>query len=151
MIDIERTPGAPASLNKKSSWSEDDVKEQLWEDFHGKCYLTEMPVSVESLSVDHFRPRAEFPTLTFDWCNLFPVDRNANERRPKKWPKEGLLDPSAGENVEQRLQQYLDENHQPHFCAVDPTDLPAVNTAIQLEHLHNDKKPKAAELRNIIY
>lgn len=152
MIDVGRSVVPPASLQNETSWSGEDVKEQLWKDFLGKCYLTELPVTVAAISVDHFRPKGHacFKHLTYDWENLFPTDRNANERRPKKWPVGGLLDPSANDHVEERLQQYLDDENVPHFAAADSNDLQAVNTAAQLEHLHNDAHPKAADLRNAI-
>ena len=152
MIDVKRSVEPPASLKKQTSWSGDDVKKQLWTDFLGKCYLTELPVTEAAISVDHFRPKGNscFKYLTFDWENLFPTDRNANERRPKNWPVGGLLDPSANDHVEERLQQYLDDENIPHFAASDLDDTQAVNTAAQLEHLHNDAHPKAADLRTAI-
>lgn len=153
MINAERSPDPPKSLAKLRSWNEGDVLEKLYADFLGKCYLTEEVLTLGNISVDHFRPKGDpsFTHLTYEWNNLYPTSRNANERRPKKWPDGGLLDPaSPDEDIEERLHQWLDDDCQPKFAATDSDDLQAVNTAFQLDHIHNARHPKAADLRDAI-
>ena len=154
MINVERSLNSPKSLLQSRRWNDRDVLEQLHADFLGKCYLTEEVLSLGQISVDHFRPKGEpsFVHLTYEWSNLHPTSRTANERRPKKWPEGGLLDPAAPEDdVESRLQQWLDDNFQPKFTATNSDDLKAVNTASQLDHIHNDVRSiKAADLRSTI-
>ncbi len=154
MMDINRSDAAPESLAEGHSWSGDDVKQQLFEDFSGKCYLTETVFpSPASIEVDHFQPRNQFHEKKYDWSNLFPATHDANSRRPKKWPDGGLLDPSTNETVEDRLQQWvvLDAaDCKPYFTASAADDIAAVNTAKQLDHLHNHKNLKAKDLRDSI-
>lgn len=154
MINAKRSPESPQSLLQGKRWNDRDVIEQLHADFLGKCYLTEEVLSLGQISVDHFRPKGEpsFTHLTYEWENLYPTSRNANERRPKKWPEGGLLDPALPEDdIENRLQQWLDDDFQPKFAAIDSDDLKALNTANQLDHIHNDVQSiKAADLRSTI-
>ncbi|MBE9068204.1 hypothetical protein IQ260_16255 [Leptolyngbya cf. ectocarpi LEGE 11479] len=154
MINAKRSPEPPKSLLQSKRWNDRDVLEQLHADFLGKCYLTEEVLSLGQISVDHFRPKGElsFKDLIYEWGNLYPTSRNANERRPKKWPEGGLLDPASPEDdVENRLQQWLDDDFQPKFAATDTDDSKAMNTASQLDHIHNDMRSiKAADLRSTI-
>ena len=152
MINVNRSPEPPISLAMCKSWRSDDVLERLHSDFLGKCYLTEEVLTLGRISVDHFRPKGmpEFEHLTYEWSNLYPTSVDTNSRR-LKWPEGGLLDPAApDEDIEKRLQQWLDDNCLPKFAATDPDDLKAVNTAHQLDHIHNARHPKAADLREAI-
>ena len=153
MINALRSIDAPASLAAGKKYNGQDVVDALRRDFLGKCYLCESPLSIRAHSVDHRRPRAEFPDLVFVWANLFPSCRDCNERRPA-YPAEGLLDPTT-EDVETRLRQILrrDESNMadmPAFHASDPGDPCAAATARELHHIHNSRSVKAAELRAAI-
>jgi hypothetical protein len=152
MIDVERSLPAPESLAAKRNWDGEDVKQRLLADFLGKCYLTEELLLRGNFEIDHFCPQAQdqFPELKFEWANLFPASPQANLRRRRKWPEGGLLDPSAGEDVEGRLLQWLDEDRNPRFIPRDSNDSAAANSADELDHLHNHSNPKAADLRDAI-
>src|SRR6185295_14006802 len=92
------------------------------------------------------KPRRDFPHLEHDWANLFPtcVAFACNQRRTK-YPDDGLASP--GEGVEVRVQQELKRTFSAFlsaqgktefvFRAVDPADVPAVNTARELNWIHN--------------
>ena len=153
MINARRSAEAPRSLAAGTRYNARDVVDALRRDFLGKCYLCEMHISVREHSVDHRRPKAQFPDLKFAWTNLFPSCRDCNERRPA-FPPEGLLDPTC-DDVEARLDQTTrtDPRHNteaPCFAAIDPADACAVATARELTHLHNNKSDKAADLRAAI-
>ena len=150
MIDVERSQPPPPSLVTHTKYDGEDVKTRLLEDFLGKCYLTETVLGRGGFEIDHRRPQAEYRELRFQWENLFPAHPDANRRRSRKWPEHGLLDPAGNDRVEQRIQQWLDGDFEPRFAASAADDLPAVNTAQELDKLHNDRNPKAADLRDAV-
>jgi hypothetical protein len=86
--------------------------------------------------------------------NLFPICDGCNKRRPKKHPEGGLLDPACGQSVEAKLEQRIvdrpGDERGPYFAARDTVDRAAVNTAAELDHIHNDHAIKAADLRSAI-
>lgn len=153
MINSVRSTDAPGSLAAGKRYNGQDVVDALLRDFRGKCYLCESRLSRRQHSVDHRRPQAQFPALAFVWANLFPSCRDCNERRPA-YPIGGLLDPTS-DDVEAQLHQTLQYEEGrgcevPRFAAIDPADGCAAATARELEHLHNDRSVKAAELRDAI-
>lgn len=158
MINAKRRTEPPASL-VSGTYAGDDVLQALHQDFLGKCYLCEVKVSLRDIAVDHRRPKADprFAALACAWTNLFPICRICNERRPKKFPEGGLLDPTAeDEDVEARLLQTMRPSDTtgdeiPFFAAVDEGDRSAGNTARELDHIHNARGSiKAADLRRAI-
>lgn len=150
MIDVKRSEVAPASLAEKKSYKSLDVLKALHRDFLGKCYLCETPVELGTFEVDHQRPRTDFAALEFAWTNLFPTcnTHRCNQRRPKPKPPAPLLDPSNGDNVERRVHQRIPEpisrvlredaeRCRFSFTAASSGDVPAENTASELDHIHN--------------
>lgn len=140
MIDCTRSKEPPESLAKKRGAFEEDVKKRLLRDFHRKCYLCESVIV--DLQIDHFRPKFEFEDLTFEWSNLFPSD-GCNQRRPKKWPEGGFIDPTDDTSVEERLLQWIDKAkiegvRKVCFAPAKDDDEEAANTAALLNKLHNE-------------
>ncbi len=153
MINAVRSAEAPPSL-AAGKYNAPDVVEALLRDFRGKCYLCETRLWARTHSVDHRKPKSVFPMLEFAWTNLFPSCRDCNERRPKKKRTNELLDPTA-DNVEARIEQSMRSGdagkpEAPWFAARDPADVAAMATARELDHLHNSKSMKAADLRDAI-
>lgn len=148
MIDITRPEKAPESL-ASGRYDGLDVRRALHAAFLGKCYLCETPIGTGTLEIDHRKPKAkdQFPELECEWTNLFPTCRThgCNGRREKKYPEGGLLDPSAGDDVENRLRQALEApisgvlnaDVRCSFCAVRRDDKAALNTAVELDRIHN--------------
>jgi hypothetical protein len=167
VIDVVRSPEAPASLAAGTSWSGDDVRQALREDFSGKCYLCEGPLE-RSWQIEHLRPRAAFPDLAYTWSNLYPACAICNNRRlrwgrrglfvdgqHKPWPAAGMLDPTGGDGIELRLLQWFEPAHEVgdievNFAPRDAGDAPAVNTAEELRHLHGGEREDAKQLRGFI-
>lgn len=147
MIDVDRPATAPESLAERRRYNADDVLAALHLTFLGKCYLCETPVEIGTFEVDHRRPKAQFERHTYAWENLFPACNTyrCNNRRPRKYPDGGLLDP--GQGVETRVEQRIEGapsislrsggSTELVFCPRDPLDLPARNTAIELDRIHN--------------
>ncbi len=149
MIRVERRIDSPPSLASRSTPFGDDVRIALDEDFSGKCYLCE-GIATISFDVEHLRPKCDFPDLAFDWSNLFPAHSRCNERRKtwtaaerepthQRWPKGGMLDCTC-DNVEIRLAQLVVTDVgglSVSFTATDPCDIPAVNTASELNAIHS--------------
>lgn len=159
MIRMERRADAPAALDptKPDSYRDPSVYQALAEDFAGKCYLCETPR--RAAQIEHFRPKADFPELRTTWTNLFlACGGSCNQRRVhwpkdtlgKRWPAEGLLDPST-DDIETRLQQgFTWASHEDivlvAFSATDPTDGAARNTATELNRIH-DEHERGREIR----
>jgi hypothetical protein len=153
MIDVQRTPEPPPSLALET-WNAEDVRERLLADFFDKCYLTEVSLFDGGYRVDHRHPKGDGGDEN-DWWNLYPSHADANERRSKKWPEGGLLHPDGRDRVEERLIQQLlfDVDGTPccFFAARDPADRAAVNTAAELDHLHNDLHLRARQLCDAVH
>ncbi|MCE2501093.1 MAG: TIGR02646 family protein [Dehalococcoidia bacterium] len=86
--------------------------------FHGKCGYCERRCGNEeghqgsrSPTVDHFRPRSQYPELTYEWTNWIFSCRQCNvEYKQDKWPSSGYVDPCASEMAE-RPERYFDYDH----------------------------------------
>lgn len=157
MIDVKRRVVAPEGVAKRVLRA-DDVLEALHVDFLGKCYLCECRVSRGGFEIEHRVQRSHDAAREHDWTNLFPSCEGCNKRRSRKHPDGGLLDPAGGDgSVERRLEQRIVDRppnpQRPYFRSREPSDLAAVNSAAELDHIHNDPdSPKARDLRdNIVY
>lgn len=146
MIRVERRKEPPKSLANKKDWRAQDVLDALWEDFLGKCWLTETPLTRGGFQVDHFKPRND-GGAHFDWENLFPVHPDTNSRRKKQIPETGMINPCRDDVV--RIAQEWDDDH-PMFYPTDPEDAKAAFTATELDKLHNDGSGKARDLLDAI-
>jgi len=147
MIDVTRAAEAPASLAANDRYDGEDVITTLHRDFLGKCYLCETSIQLGTFTIDHRKPQGErqFPELRCAWTNLFPTcnTHRCNERRKKRYPPGGLLDP--GDGVEARLHQRLERPSAVlasaaaslSFAAAQAGDVAAENTAAELDRIHN--------------
>jgi len=155
MIDVTRTPVAPAAV-ATGDLRDPEVLRTLHGDFLEKCYLCESRVTLGGFEVDHRAPRGEQPSLRHEWTNLFPICEGCNKRRHKTTPPGGLLDPASGDGaIASRIEQRIIDRHphptRPGFMALDADDRAAVNTAGELDHIHNDPRSiKAEDLRKAI-
>jgi len=69
MFNVNRSSKAPASLLKRTSWTEADVIYALKEDFHDKCYICE--TKSPYINVEHFHAHSDDASKMYDWNNLF--------------------------------------------------------------------------------
>lgn len=57
--------------NAQTKYSHPHVKDDLVSMFHGKCAYCESKITVVTYgAIEHFRPKSEYPDLTFEWSNL---------------------------------------------------------------------------------
>ncbi|EOB4964007.1 AAA family ATPase [Vibrio vulnificus] len=65
-------------------------KPQLEEMFHSKCAFCETKVGVSSSGVvEHFRPKLYYPSLAYDWRNIYLSCSSCNRYKAAKFPIEG--------------------------------------------------------------
>lgn len=151
MIGFERSSPAPHSLRAEDTYDTPEVRDRLFNDARGKCYLCERPVERGNFEIDHRKPKAEnqFPELRKDWRNLYCCCHSCNLIRPRLWPEQGLLSPDvAADDVEGRIQQTIGDDRYPCFEATSERDAPAVNTALELARVHGgEDKLRADDLR----
>ena len=153
MIRIKRSAVPPPSLAhqkklKSGEYNGEDVKCQLNDDFHGKCYICEKILT--DRHVEHLRPHydAEFPGLNdrnevretehwnrkFDWHNLFPSCGHCNGL---KGTTEHIID-CCRMDPEQVIRQKMSAS-EVFVSAYDEDDLFAVETAKLIEECFKTK------------
>lgn len=70
-------------------WGKPEIKNALLSMSHQKCWYTEADDCVSDWHVDHFRPKADYPWLAFDWTNYRISGGIPNRKKSDKFP---LLD-----------------------------------------------------------
>lgn len=134
MIRVYKHQEAPDSLAKKSSWTEEDVINQLQSDQHGKCYLCER-VQITDFQVEHHKSRNNFPALTYDWTNLFWSCSYCNGKKLSYF--NNLLNP-VEHNIEDLIHQSFDfPNAKVVFSAVFAPTEQILSTMTILERIFN--------------
>jgi len=98
MVNYTKTQPAPTSLarekvKKSGKYNEEDVLEQLKNDFHNKCYICE-DKGPSSINVEHFQPHynGKLLDLKFDWNNLFFACEHCNKTKGAKAIFNNILD-----------------------------------------------------------
>jgi uncharacterized protein (TIGR02646 family) len=96
---------APGVLLKKKSgklefppiWGKH--KEAIAAMSHDKCVYCEGPINaLGAQHVEHFRPKALFPSLAYEWTNYFVGCAGCNRAKSDKWPKRGAyVQPDRGD------------------------------------------------------
>ena len=115
MVKIERTPTPPPSLaiekaKGTDNYRNDDVIQQLHQDFAGKCYLCEIN-ELQSIQVEHLKPhKGTDRDRMFNWNNLFYSCPHCNSIKNAKKYEENVLD-CCSEEPERKIQQELLEHH----------------------------------------
>ena len=95
-----------------SHWGK--FRAELGRRFCNKCGYCERQCDTETVesnrapTVDHFKPRNQFPGLTYYWTNWVFSCRQCNvDNKQDKWFRAGYVDPCA-ENPEVRPERYFD-------------------------------------------
>lgn len=134
MIRIYKHPALPASLARQTSWTEEDVVNQLRNDQHCKCYLCER-IQVTDFQVEHYKSRKNFPHLTYDWTNLFWTCSYCNGKKSSSF--DNLLNP-VDENIEDIICQSLDfPNAKAFFSNIAEPSSQAESTIVLLTKVFN--------------
>lgn len=104
MIRVYKHDEVPSSLTKQTSWSEEDVIDQLKTDQYGKCYLCER-IQVTDFQVEHHKSRNNYPALKYEWKNLFWSCSYCNGKKLSSF--DDLLNP-IDDNIEELIEQSFD-------------------------------------------
>lgn len=84
MVYFKKSFPEPQSLiierNKKNgNYKSKDVLDQLYEDFHNKCYICEAK-GIEGINVEHFAPHMDIHRIRkYNWSNLFWACSHCNQ------------------------------------------------------------------------
>lgn len=114
MVKVERTPEPPASLaiekaKPNGSYKKDDVVNQLFSDFCGKCYLCEMN-ELQSIEVEHLLPHHNGSNRDrmFDWNNLFLSCSHCNSVKNRTQYESNVVDCCSVDPETIIQQEFLD-------------------------------------------
>ncbi len=65
-------------------------KKTLWKMSHQKCAYCEVEINAPRAGqVEHFNPKALFPSLAYEWNNYFLACAGCNGAKSNKWPVKG--------------------------------------------------------------
>ena len=113
MIAVERSGKEPGALTRSKAadrYRDDEVVEQLFEDFRGKCYICEV-YPVNDPEVEHRLPHkgGRYPERKYDWNNLFYCCQHCNLVKSKAKYDAGIID-CCVRDPEKLLRQSLVED-----------------------------------------
>lgn len=107
MIRVKKSNDVPLSLQipNCTRYDGEDVRELLFNDHFGKCYLCEQQTG-KSFEIEHLKAKAEgfYPELRYSWGNLFLACPYCNGRKPNDFDQ--LLDPTTV-NIEDIIEQRI--------------------------------------------
>lgn len=92
-------------------------KPLLREEFNSRCVYCMLPDRLkgqESFGIDHYKPKRKFPTLAFEYSNLFYACNVCNSRKGDFWPSTEQL------NQEQFIPNPCDHVTYDYFRATGP-------------------------------
>lgn len=133
MIREYKYYSAPASLVAKTKYDGQDVLEQLYADYHGKCYLCEMKVR-QFYEVEHFKSKEHYPALEYDWTNLLLSDRYCNGKKKDNF--DDILNPNQV-NIEDVIEQHIDSINRKAVFESSDTSVPTQQTIRLLNRIFN--------------
>jgi hypothetical protein len=108
MVYFEKKYPAPSSLEKCSSYREDDVLNKLYDEFNNKCYICESK-GIEAINIEHFVPHKKINNIRkFNWSNLFWACSHCNQIKSDIEP---LLNCTIKEDkVDINIRYYIDDD-----------------------------------------
>lgn len=133
MIRNYKKPSIPVTLTTTKAYDGEDVKRQLLQDHHCKCYICER-ICVTEFEIEHHQSKTHHPELIQDWNNLFLSCYYCN--RKKLQHLDNTLNPLSV-NIEDEIKQKIDyTNKKAVFIPTDST--PAHSETIKLlDHVFN--------------
>ena len=148
MIQQRKSPVAPTSLAGKKSWDGEDVREALYADQDGKCYLCEVCTD-HFFEVEHVQSRSNFPEKAFEWSNLFLCCRYCNARKGKDY--DDIVSP-CHTPCEEVFDIYIRPGSRLVEINILIPDIPGANkTRELLLRLHNGKKAGMRDVKERIF
>jgi len=126
----------PSSLLTTSQYDGEDVKVQLLEDQHEKCYICERKLGTD-FEIEHFKSKNNYPELRQEWTNLFLACGYCNKKKSSSFDDNLYpLDTNIQNEIEQRID--FSRNKASFTTSVD--DDPHQNTVSMLHVFYNGKQ-----------
>ena len=136
MIRERKNENVPSSLLTTSQYDGEDVKGQLLEDQHEKCYICERKLSTD-FEIEHFKSKNNYPELRQEWTNLFLACGYCNKKKSSSFVDNLYpLDTNIEDEIEQRID--FSSNKASFVTTID--DVPHQNTVRMLHVFYNGKK-----------
>lgn len=141
MIKEKKCPVAPDSLASTKKYDGEDVKKQLLEDQHEKCYICERKLYTD-FEIEHFRSEHNYPGLIRDWSNLFLACRYCNGKKSSSFDDNVY---PLSSDVEDEIEQRIDMRNDKAKFNTQINDNQHSNTIKMLDIFYNGK----LKIRNI--
>lgn len=136
MIRVRKSENVPSSLLTTSQYDGEDVKAQLLEDQHEKCYICERKLGTD-FEIEHLRSQEKYSKLQKEWSNLFMACGYCNRKKSSSFDDNLYpLDTNIEDEIEQRID--FSSNKASFVTTID--DVPHQNTVRMLHVFYNGKK-----------
>ena len=126
----------PSSLLTTSQYDGEDVKVQLLEDQHEKCYICERKLGTD-FEIEHFKSKNNYPELRQEWTNLFLACGYCNKKKSSSF--DDNLYP-LDTNIENEIEQRIDFSRNKASFTTSIDDDPHQNTVRMLHVFYNGKQ-----------
>ena len=136
MIRERKNENVPSSLLTTSQYDGEDVKGQLLEDQHEKCYICERKLSTD-FEIEHFKSKNNYPELRQEWTNLFLACGYCNKKKSSSFVDN--LYP-FDTNIEDEIEQRIDFSSNKASFVTTIDDVPHQNTVRMLHVFYNGKQ-----------
>lgn len=135
MIRGYKSSDSPNSLSTTKKYDGEDVKQQLEQDHHKKCYLCERELCTD-FEIEHLKSQENYPELRQDWKNLLWSCSYCNNKKSNSF--DNILNP-VETNIEEEIKQEIDFNKkQANFTSLIQTQ-EHEQTCLLLDRLHNGR------------
>lgn len=138
MIREKKSEEVPSSLSATARYDGEDVKKQLLEDQHEKCYICERKLGTD-FQIDHFKSQENYGSLRQEWKNLFLACGYCNGKKSDRF--DNNISP-LDVNVEDEIEQRIDFNHNKASFRAVIDDEQHRNTVEMLCRFYNGKQNK---------
>ena len=136
MIRERKNENVPSSLLTTSQYDGEDVKGQLLEDQHEKCYICERKLSTD-FEIEHFKSKNNYPELRQERTNLFLACGYCNKKKSSSFDDNLYpLDTNIEDEIEQRID--FSSNKASFVTTID--DVPYQNKVRMLHVFYNGKQ-----------
>ena len=136
MIRERKSEKVPSSLLTTSQYDGEDVKAQLLEDQHEKCYICERKLGTD-FEIEHFKSKNNYPGLRQEWTNLFLACGYCNKKKSSSF--DDNLYP-LDTNIEDEIEQRIDFSRNKASFTTTIDDAPHQNTVSMLHVFYNGKQ-----------
>lgn len=136
MIRLIKSTSVPSSLETSSAYDREDVKQQLLEEQHEKCYLCERKLETD-FQIEHFKSQQGYPQLKNKWTNLLLACGYCNQKKSNDF--DNILNPLE-DNIEEEISQHIDFKERKAVFTSSIENAEHRNTIKLLELIFNGSK-----------